>query len=156
MFDKVGLTPDADVYLCGPGRFMADIGSALTEFGVTSDRVHTEIFNGGELSMPGVVGAVKKAPHPPPVDLETGPIVSFARSGITAHWNPSAYQSVLELAEACDVPVRWACRAGVCHSCESGLVSGTVAYDPRPLDSPATGNLLICCSRPVSDVVVDL
>ena len=156
MFDKVGLTPDADVYLCGPGRFMADIGSALTEFGVTSDRVHTEIFNGGESSMPGVVGAVKKAPHPPSVDLETGPIVSFARSGITAHWNPSAYQSVLELAEACDVPVRWACRAGVCHSCESGLVSGTVAYEPRPLDSPATGNLLICCSRPVGDVVVDL
>jgi ferredoxin-NADP reductase/MOSC domain-containing protein YiiM len=156
MFDNVGLTPGADVYLCGPSRFMADIGAALAEFGVTPDRVHTEIFNGGESSMPGVAGAVKKTPHRPPVDLETGPIVSFARSGIAAHWNPSAYQSVLELAEACDVPVRWACRAGVCHSCESGLVSGKVAYEPQPLDLPATGNLLICCSRPVGDVVVDL
>ena len=156
MFDEVGLTPDADVYLCGPSRFMADMETALTEFGVTSDRVHTEIFNGGVSSMPGVVGAVKKAPHRPPLDLETGPLVSFARSGITAHWNSSAYQSVLELAEACDVPVRWACRAGVCHSCESGLVSGKVAYEPQPLDLPATGNVLICCSRPVGDVVVDL
>jgi ferredoxin-NADP reductase/MOSC domain-containing protein YiiM len=156
LFDKVGLTPGADVYLCGPSRFMADIGAALAEFGVSPDRVHTEIFNGGESSMPGVAGAVKKTPHRPPVDLETGPIVSFARSGIAAHWNPSAYQSVLELAEACDVPVRWACRAGVCHSCESGLVSGKVAYEPQPLDLPATGNLLICCSRPVGDVVVDL
>jgi ferredoxin-NADP reductase/MOSC domain-containing protein YiiM len=156
MFDKVGLTPDADIYLCGPSRFMADMETALTEFGVTPDRVHTEIFNGGESSMPGVVGAVKKTPHPPPVDLETGPLVSFARSGIAARWNPSAYQSVLELAEACDVPVRWACRTGVCHSCESGLVSGKVTYEPQPLDSPATGNLLICCSHPVGDVVVDL
>jgi hypothetical protein len=57
---------------------------------------------------------------------------------------------------ACDVPVRWACRTGVCHNCESGLVSREVAYDPQPLDLPATGNLLIYCSHPAGDVVVDL
>jgi ferredoxin len=86
----------------------------------------------------------------------TGPLVSFARGGITAHWKPSAYQSVLELAEACDVPVRWSCRSGVCHTCESGLVSGAVDYEPQPLDRPAEGNLLVCCSRPTRDLVVDL
>jgi ferredoxin len=68
----------------------------------------------------------------------------------------SAYQSILELAEACDVPVRWSCRTGVCHNCESGLVSGTVAYGPEPLDKPADGNLLVCCSQPIGDVVIDL
>jgi ferredoxin len=52
--------------------------------------------------------------------------------------------------------VRWACRSGVCHNCESGLVSGAITYDPQPLDQPADGNLLICCSRPVRDVVLDL
>ena len=62
----------------------------------------------------------------------------------------------LQLAEACDVPVRWACRTGVCHNCESGLVSGAVVYDPEPLDKPAAGNLLVCCSQPSSDVVIDL
>jgi ferredoxin-NADP reductase/MOSC domain-containing protein YiiM len=155
-FDKAGLTPDAEVYLCGPSRFMTDMRAALAEHGVRPDRVHVEIFSGGESSTPGVVGAVTKTPHRPPLDLETGALVSFARSGIAAHWNPSAYQSVLELAEACDVPVRWACRTGVCHNCESGLVSGMVEYQPQPLDLPATGNLLICCSRPVGDVVVDL
>ena len=155
-FDKIGLTPDADVYLCGPTRFMTDMKAALAELGLSPDRIHNEIFSGGESLTPGVAGGEAKAPHRPPVDLETGPLVSFARSGVAAHWNPSAYASVLELAEACDVPVRWACRTGVCHSCESGLVSGTVAYQPQPLDSPATGNLLICCSRPVGDVVVDL
>jgi MOSC domain-containing protein YiiM/ferredoxin-NADP reductase len=154
--DKGGLTPDADVYLCGPQPFMADMKAALTEFGVKPNRVHVEMFNGGESFTPGVIGAATKSPHPPPVDLETGPLVSFARSGIAARWDPLTYQSVLELAEACDVPVRWACRTGVCHNCESGLVSGKVAYEPQPLDWPATGNLLICCSRPVGDVVVDL
>ena len=103
--------------------------------------MRTEIFNGGESLTPGVTDAVKKTPHRPAGDPETGVLVSFARSGVAAHWNPSAYQSVLELAEACDVPVRWSCRTGVCHNCESGLVSGKVAYEPKPLDMPATGNL---------------
>jgi len=132
-------------------------GAAICkELGVKPDCIHIEIFNGGESSTPGIAGGVMKTPHRPPLDLETGPLVSFARSGITAHWNPAVYQSMLELAEACDVPVRWSCRTGVCHNCESGLVSGEVAYQPQPLDPPATGNLLICCSRPVGDVVVDL
>jgi ferredoxin len=87
---------------------------------------------------------------------DTGPLVSFARSGIAAHWKPSSYQSILELAEVCDVPVRWSCRSGVCHTCESGLISGAVDYEPQPLDSPAEGNLLVCCSRPTRDLVVDL
>ena len=84
-----------------------------------------------------------------------GPLVSFARSGIAAHWKPP-YASILELAEACDVPVRWSCRTGVCHNCESGLVSGAVAYGPEPLDQPADGNLLVCCSQPIHDIVIDL
>jgi ferredoxin len=62
----------------------------------------------------------------------------------------------LEFAEACDVPVRWSCRAGVCHTCECGLISGSVKYDPEPLDAPAVGNLLICVSRPQEDTVIDL
>jgi ferredoxin-NADP reductase/MOSC domain-containing protein YiiM len=156
MFEEAGLTPDADLYLCGPTRFMADMRAALTELGVRPDNIHVEIFNGGESSTPGVASAVTKTPHRPALDLETGSLVSFARSGITAHWNPAVYQSMLELAEACDVPVRWACRTGVCHNCESGLVSGEILYEPQPLDMPATGNLLICCSRPVGDVVLDL
>ncbi len=71
------------------------------------------------------------------------------------HWAPQ-FQSLLELAEACDVPVRWSCRTGVCHNRESGLVAGTVAYQPDPIDLPAQGNVLICCSQPQGDVVIDL
>jgi len=135
---------------------MADMKAALAGYGVPPERIHIEIFNGSESKSPGVVGAVKRNPHPPVGDTNTGLLVSFARSGIAAHWNASVYQSILELAEACDVPVRWACRSGVCHSCESGLVSGAVAYGPEPLDKPAEGNILLCCSQPNRDVVIDL
>jgi ferredoxin-NADP reductase/MOSC domain-containing protein YiiM len=156
IFDELGLPRDADVYLCGPTRFMADMKEALTALGVAPKHVHIEIFSGGESRTPGVVGAMTRAPHPPVGEASTGPLVSFARSGISAHWDASRYGSILELAEACDVPARWACRTGVCHNCESGLVSGTVVYGPEPLDKPADGDLLICCSQPASDVVIDL
>jgi ferredoxin-NADP reductase/MOSC domain-containing protein YiiM len=155
VFDEIGIPKEADVYLCGPTRFMADMKEALAAF-VPPQQIHVEIFNGGESRTPGIAGAAARAPHLPEDDAETGVLVSFARSGIAAHWTASRYQSILELAEACDVPVRWACRTGVCHNCESGLVSGAVSYDPQPLDKPADGNLLICCSRPAGDVVIDL
>ena len=154
--DEIGIPREADVYLCGPTRFMADMKEALAASGVALERIHVELFNGSEAMTPGVVGAAIRAPHVPRDDADTGPLVSFARSGIAAHWKASAYQSILELAEACDVPVRWSCRTGVCHNCESGLVSGAVAYDPQPLDRPADGNLLVCCSQPIRDVVIDL
>jgi ferredoxin-NADP reductase/MOSC domain-containing protein YiiM len=155
VFDEVGVPREAVVYLCGPTRFMAEMKETLAILGVAPERIHVEIFNGSESMTPGVVGAAMRAPHLPKDDANTGPLVSFARSGIAAHWKPS-YQSILELAEACDVPVRWSCRTGVCHNCESGLVSGAVAYGPEPLDKPADGNVLVCCSQPNSDVVIDL
>jgi len=156
VLDEVGIPREADVYICGPTRFMADMKEALAGLNVAPRQIHVEIFNGSESITPGVVGRAAQAPHPPKDDADSGPLVSFARSGIAAHWKASTYQSILELAEACDVPVRWACRTGVCHNCESGLVSGEVAYGPEPLDQPADGNLLICCSQPVRDVVIDL
>jgi len=156
VLEEIGIPREADAYLCGPATFMADMKGALAGYGVPPERIHSEIFNGSESMNPGVVGAVKRNPHAPAGDTNSGFLVSFARSGIAAHWNASGYQSILELAEACDVPVRWACRSGVCHSCESGLVSGAVAYAPEPLDRPAEGNILVCCSQPIGDVVIDL
>jgi ferredoxin-NADP reductase/MOSC domain-containing protein YiiM len=156
VFDAVGVPREAEVYICGPTRFMGDMKEALATLGVAPERMHVELFNGSESITPGVVGAAPRAPHLLDDDADTSPLVSFARSGIAAHWKASPFQSILELAEACDVPVRWSCRTGVCHTCESGLVSGAVVYDPEPLDQPADGNLLVCCSQPLRDIVIDL
>ncbi|MFI7603480.1 2Fe-2S iron-sulfur cluster-binding protein [Actinoplanes sp. NPDC049681] len=81
--------------------------------------------------------------------------MSFARSGLTAPWQDRS-GSLLEFAEACDVPVRWSCRTGVCQTCESGLLSGEVGYDPEPIDPPADGNVLICSAHPGGPLVLDL
>ena len=83
-----------------------------------------------------------------------GPRVSFARSDLTVPWD-SKFGSLLEFAEACDVTVRWSCRTGVCHTCESGLISGAVVYEPEPLQAPADGNVLICCCKPQDEIVLD-
>ena len=156
VFDEIGISRDADFYLCGPSQFLADMKETLAAFGVAPQQIHAEIFSGDNSKIPGGIHATHKAPHLPADEDNTGPLVSFARSGIAAHWNASKYQSILELAEACDVPALWSCRTGVCHNCESGLVSGTVVYGPEPFEKPATGNLLICCSQPIRDVVIDL
>ena len=144
-----------------PGTFISQghqdqFVAEMVQWGVSPDRIHSEIFSGGPSLTPGVVGARARSPHPPADPQGTGPLVTFARSGLTVRWRPSKEQSLLELAEACDVPVRWSCRTGVCHNCESGLISGSVAYEPDPLDPPAEGNVLICCSRPQGDVVIDI
>jgi MOSC domain-containing protein YiiM/ferredoxin-NADP reductase/ferredoxin len=156
VFDALGLSQEADAYLCGPTRFMTQMKDALAALGVAAERIHAEIFNGSPARAPGVVPGSTRAPHPPARESGSGPLISFARSGIAAHWNQTGYRNILEFAEACDVPVRWSCRAGVCHNCESGLVSGTVIYRPEPLEPPAEGNVLICCSQPTHDVVLDL
>jgi len=98
---------------------------------------------------------VDHTPHLPQGPPGSGPPVSFARSGITAAWDPK-FGSLLELAEACDVPVRWSCRTGVCHTCMTGLIDGSITYNPEPLERPAPGNVLVCCSQPNACVTLDL
>src|SRR5262245_17096989 len=155
LFGQLGVPHDADAYLCGPAAFMQELSTALVAFGVDSSRIRTEIFGAGPALTPGVVGAAVRPPHLPEGAPGTGPAVSFARSGITTRWD-ARFGSLLELAEACDVPTRWSCRTGICHNCESGLLAGAVVYSPEPVDPPADGNLLICCSQPRGDVILDL
>ena len=152
---ELGAPREADFYLCGPAAFMSALTADLMSWGVSADRLHSENFGSGPSLTPGVAAAPARAPHPPDRPTGSGPMVSFARSNLALRWDPTL-QSLLELAEACDVPVRWACRTGVCHTCETGLIAGAVDYRPDPLEPPADGNLLICCSRPRADIVLDL
>jgi ferredoxin-NADP reductase/MOSC domain-containing protein YiiM len=152
---EMGVPRDADFYLCGPPAFMTDLTAGLAAWGVAADRIHSEAFGAGPALTPGIAVTSLKSPHPPGGAVGTGPLVSFARSGLNVRWGP-AFQSILELAEACDVPVRWSCRTGVCHNCETGLIAGAIGYEPDPIDPPADGDVLICCSRPQGDIVIDL
>jgi len=152
---ELGAPREADFYLCGPTTFMSALTADLISWGVSAGRLHSENFGSGPALTPGVVAAPPRPPHLPDRPAGSGPMVSFARSNLALRWD-TAFQSLLELAEACDVPVRWACRTGVCHNCETGLIAGAVDYFVDPLTPPEEGNLLICCSRPRGDVVLDL
>ena len=152
---KLGVPRESEFYLCGPPAFLEDFKAGLGGWGVVPDRIHTENFGSGKSITPGVKEAPGVRPHAPAGSPSEGPRISFARAGLTVSWDPK-FQNLLELAEACDVPVRWSCRTGVCHTCECGLISGSVDYDPKPLEPPAAGNLLTCCSRPKEDLVIDI
>jgi ferredoxin len=126
---------------------------ALVASGLAPDRVHSELFGVLPPINPGIVGQVARPPHQPEGPAATGPMVTFARSGISTSFGSD---NLLELAEACDVPARWSCRTGVCHTCVTPLLSGEVTYSPTPLEPAPDGQALICCARPTSDVVLDM
>jgi len=154
LLERIGVLQGSDFYLCGPSSFLQDMREGLRNWGVLAGNVHTEIFGSLEAITPGMA-QVDHTPHLPQGSPGSGPPVSFARSGITAAWDPK-FASLLELAEACDVPVRWSCRSGVCHTCMTGLIGGSIIYNPEPLERPVTGNVLVCCSQPSAGVTLDL
>jgi len=154
LLERIGVSQGSDFYLCGPTSFLQNMRDGLRNWGVLAENVHTEIFGSLEAITPGMAQVVH-TPHLPQGPPGSGPPVSFARSGITAAWDHK-FASLLELAEACDVPVRWSCRIGVCHTCMTGLIDGSIIYNPEPLERPAPGNVLVCCSQPNAGVTLDL
>jgi ferredoxin-NADP reductase/MOSC domain-containing protein YiiM/ferredoxin len=165
-FDTTGrLTPsvlaelepprDAEAYLCGPTRFMEEISAGLAALGIDVAHIRTEPFGPAPGLTPGIASTPARTPHPPAGEPGTGPRIEFARSNLAVPWSDE-YASLLELAEACDVPVRWSCRTGVCHNCETALIAGALRYNPEPVEAPADGSALICCSQPHDNVVLDL
>jgi ferredoxin-NADP reductase len=146
---------DAEAYLCGPAAFMEEISAGLAAMGIDASHIHTEPFGPAPAVTPGIAAIPARTPHPPGGQPGNGPTIEFARSNLAVPWR-NDYTSLLELAEACDVPVRWSCRTGVCHTCETTLIAGNVGYSPDPVESPADGSALICCSQPRDGVVLDL
>ena len=115
---------------------MDEISAALAALGIDASHIHTEPFGPAPGLTPGIAATPARAPHPPAGKPGNGPTIEFARSDLAIPWG-SDYGSLLELAEACDVPVRWSCRTGVCHTCETTLIAGDLEYNPDPVEPPA-------------------
>jgi ferredoxin-NADP reductase/ferredoxin len=152
LLQKSGLPLSATFYLCGPTGFMDAVTSGLRHLGVPFHRTRSELFGPAAAPSHGVAGP---APHPPEGEPGSGPLVTFVRSGLAVPWD-ARFGSLLELAEACDVPAQWSCRSGVCHTCECGIIDGELAYSPDPIDPPRQGAALICCSTPRTAVSLDI
>jgi ferredoxin-NADP reductase len=152
----LGLPTDATAYVCGPTAFMDDIRDALSTVGLDPTRIHTELFGARPSINPGIVGEVSPTrPHPPDGPQGPGPRITFARSGLAVNWSPR-FHALLDLAEACDVPTRYSCRSGVCHTCVTAVIEGTTDYREPPLVEPDDGSVLLCTATPHTDLVLDL
>lgn len=138
------------VYLCGPDGFMTAMRTALVSLGVPDVAIQQESF-GGAAGAPTSV-----SPTLPLKTQDTGdaPLVRFAKSGIEARWDGS--DSLLEFAESQGLAPEFECRDGICGSCACAKLNGEVVYTEEPIDSPAEGQVLICCSVPEGAVVLDL
>jgi ferredoxin-NADP reductase/MOSC domain-containing protein YiiM len=145
-----GLPLDAVFYFCGPTAYAASLKLDLGRLGVPADRIRSESFGP---SAPVSAGGIM--PHPPSGAAGDGPIVRFMHSGLSVPWS-DRFANLLDLSEACDVPVRWSCRTGVCHNCECAVVDGEFEYKIEPVDRPPHGRTLLCCAVPKSDVVLEL
>lgn len=153
---SLGLPEAAEAYLCGPQGFMAQVRGDLLAAGLDSARIHSELFGALPSIRPGVVSEVSgAAPHAPAGPVGSGPAVTFARSGLSVPWSPD-YRTLLDLADACAVPTRFACRSGVCHVCETEIISGRTTYIEQPLEPPTPGTVLICSAAPEDEVVLDM
>ncbi len=132
----LGFPVDAAAYICGPiGVHAADCKTLCQQLGLAADHVHTEVFGAVVSHQPRASSApsIRRRTHPP-ASVGTGPSISFVRSDLTVPWS-DRYRSILELAEACDVPTRWSCRTGRLPHLRHAVVVG-----PDRVRRAAVGN----------------
>ena len=145
---------DYDFYLCGPPPFMQSLYRGLLALNVPEGRIHYEFFGPGSL-LQDDAEPVGEAPPGAEMELVGGVQVAFARSGITVDWDP-ACETILDLAERHGLSPDYSCRSGICHTCITDLTEGEVDYLEPPLDEPGQGQVLICCARPKTSLVVEI
>jgi ferredoxin-NADP reductase/MOSC domain-containing protein YiiM len=150
VLDRLVPELDADFYVCGPVPFMADIVSGLLERGVPERQVHYEFF-GTATSLFG-----ERDDGEPALDAGGRPIlVTFAQSGKTIPWRTDSY-SLLSLAERAGLRPDASCRSGLCNTCACRIDDGEVEYALEPMDAVPPGEVLVCCARPRTSVMIDL
>lgn len=146
VLERVLPSLDADFYVCGPGDFMRDVVRGLVDRGVPADDIRFELFGAASPLLDG----------PEALDAEGRPIVvTFARSGTAVPWREGAF-SLLALAEQAGVPTDASCRTGVCGTCTCRIDDGDVEYVVDPAEPPGRGEVMVCCARPRTSVMLDL
>ncbi len=142
---------EREVFCCGPAPFMRAVRTMLDEAGFDRARYHEESFDFSAL--PDVV-QVEVATAETAVAVSYS--VQFVRSGQTI--TCAASSTVLDAAKAAGLKLPSSCAKGMCGTCKSKLIAGRVdmkhagGIRQREIDG---GMVLLCCSRPLADLVVD-
>ncbi len=140
------LSPVADgehIYCCGPAPLMRAVQAASAQR--APGTVHFEWFSAGE---PVTVQAGT------PAAAERGFEIVLTSSGQRLHVPPD--QSILDTLEQHGIGVPFACREGLCRTCETGLCSGEADHRDMVLsdaERAAQNTILLCVSRAKSAVL---
>ncbi|WP_157115255.1 hybrid-cluster NAD(P)-dependent oxidoreductase [Paracoccus contaminans] len=133
------------VMCCGPAPFMAAARTITAAIGVPAERYFEESFDAAVLEPPV---------HEPPAASAFK--VTFAKQNRSIE--VGVEQTVLSCAKREGIRIPSSCANGICGTCKSKLVSGSVdmkhegGIRQREIDA---GMFLPCCSRPLSDLVID-
>ncbi len=157
---------EREVFMCGPGPYMTAAHNVLMELGVPVEQVHQESFViepvlqalsvVPDALSPDALSPDALAPDSRMLPETATKSIVFAKSGKEVLAGPG--MTVLEAATAGGISIRSACGQGLCGTCKSDLVEGSVdmqhAGGIRPREI-AAGKFLPCCSYPEGDLVVD-
>jgi ferredoxin-NADP reductase len=136
--------------ICGPPPMLDATTALLTKMGVPQPQISFEIFQAAIAASAG--GPPAKASPPA---KEGGYGLRFERSGSTT--TVDGNQTMLEAAEACGVAIPSLCRAGVCGTCRTQVLSGDVQCASQMLDEQdrQDGFVLACVTKIESDCTID-
>jgi len=143
---------EREIFCCGPAPYMAGVRVMLGEAGFDMARYHQESFDFAELSLSETAAIPARVTDA----TASGFRVAFAQSGRVIECGPDT--TVLSAARAAGLALPFSCTRGMCGTCKSTLISGTVdmrhsgGIRQREIDQ---GRVLLCCSKPTSDLVVD-
>ncbi len=144
---------EREIYTCGPKPYMAAVRGMLAEVGFDSARYHQESFDFAELTI--CPSDKPAAANVQPATAETFS-VEFTKSRRKVACGANTF--VLEAARKAGMRLPSSCTKGLCGTCKSKLLAGTVEMThaggirQREIDA---GMILICCSRPTSDLVIE-
>ncbi|MCS3877339.1 2Fe-2S iron-sulfur cluster binding domain-containing protein [Gordonia amarae] len=131
------------VFLCGPGQFRSRVRTALVAAGGSLTRIHEESYG-------------LKLPPPDTADIDGAMTVDFTRRARRISVGEGT--TILAAAAAAGVTLPSTCGVGLCGACKVTKTSGEVVMNhqggirPREI---AQGKILLCCSEPLTPVVID-
>ena len=168
---------EREIFTCGPAPYMKAVRDLLAEGGFDTTHYHEESFSfetiaevAAQLTTAHVADALHSTetfsemrenaigfdPAPEPAPVETSFKVSFAKSNREIECGSA--QHVLDAAKKSGVRLPASCTQGMCGTCKVKLLSGEVdmkhngGIRQREIDQ---GMVLLCCSKPLTDLVVD-
>ncbi|CAN0628491.1 glycine betaine catabolism B [Burkholderia multivorans] len=148
---------EREIFTCGPAPYMKAVRELLDEAGFDRARYHEESFSFDTLAETGTAGQ----PADPAPGADGGAAVKqFTVSFAKSHREIvcGSEQHVLDAARQSGVRLPASCTQGMCGTCKVKLVSGQVEMKhnggirQREIDQ---GMVLLCCSKPLSDLVID-